>query len=101
MRTQAPDMAAAARRIPLEKPPSATDEARATRLRDALRARVGKNLRQARIAAGLSQIQLGVRANVSGNYVGQAELGRRGVTIDYLSRIAYHLSVDVTSFLSE
>jgi hypothetical protein len=37
-----------------------------------------------------------MRANVSGTYIDQPELGRR-VTIDHLARIAYHLSVDVIS----
>lgn len=91
---------AAARRIPLERPPTAAEETKLKRERDALRARVGANLKKARLDAGLSQSQLGIRTNLSANYIGQAELGRRGVTIDYLSRLAFHLSVDVISFLT-
>jgi DNA-binding XRE family transcriptional regulator len=88
-----------ARRIPIEQPPSEAAEADLKRQRDAFRVRVGQNLRDARIQAGLTQVQLGVRANVSGNYVGQAELGRRGVTIDFLMRIAYYLAIPVRSLL--
>ena len=88
-----------ARRIPIEKPPSKAAEADLKRQRDAFRARVGQNLRDARLQAGLSQVQLGLRADVSSTYVGQTELGRRGVTIDYLMRIAYYLAIPVRSLL--
>ena len=87
------------RGVPIEKPPSEAAEADLKRQRDAFRARVGQNLRDARIQANLTQAQLGLRAKVSGNYVGQTELGRRGVTIDYLMRIAYHLAIPIRSLL--
>jgi ribosome-binding protein aMBF1 (putative translation factor) len=90
-----------ARRIPLEQPPSRSAEARVKQQQAAFRTRIGKKLREARLNAGLSQVQLGVRANVSANYIGQAELGRRGVTIDFLVRVGLHLSVEVGYFLSE
>jgi ribosome-binding protein aMBF1 (putative translation factor) len=91
----------AARRIPLEKPPTLSDEAKVTRQRDVWRARIGANIKKARVAAGLSQRQLSMRADVSANYLGQAELGRRGITIDFLVRVGYHLGISPDAFLSE
>jgi ribosome-binding protein aMBF1 (putative translation factor) len=91
----------AARRIPLEKMPTKAEEAEVMRQQKALRNRVGAALKQARLDAGLSQRQLGLKANVSSNYLGQAELGRRAVSIDFLNRVAFFLKIPPASFLSE
>jgi DNA-binding XRE family transcriptional regulator len=95
-----PDMAAA-RRVPLEKPPTKADEAKVQHQQNLWRARIGANLKKARVEAGLSQRQLGMRADVSANYLGQAELGKRGVTIDFLVRVGHHLGVALDSFLTD
>jgi DNA-binding XRE family transcriptional regulator len=92
---------AAARRVPLEIPPTTADEARLGRQEALLRQRVAKNLRAARNEAGLTQVQLGTRANLSPKYIGQAELGRRGVSIDFLARLAFCLGIDPANLLSE
>jgi hypothetical protein len=91
----------AARRVPLQSPPTKADEAKVLRREKELRARVGANLKKARLAAGLTQVQLGTKANVSSTYLGQAELGRRGVTIDFLNRVGFYLNIAASAFLSE
>ena len=42
-----------------------------------------------------------MRADVSINYISQSEQGRRGVTIDFLVRVAYHLGISPLDLLSE
>src|SRR5271166_1861167 len=66
-----------ARRIPLERPPTKADEVRVKHQQAVWRTRIGANLGEAGTETGLSQRQLATRANVSANYLGQAELGRR------------------------
>jgi transcriptional regulator with XRE-family HTH domain len=63
-----------------------------------LRARVAKNLRRLRHARGLTQDELGARAEVSGNYVGQLEREEKAATVDVLERLANVLSVDASEF---
>jgi|tagenome__1003787_1003787.scaffolds.fasta_scaffold20516579_3 ribosome-binding protein aMBF1 (putative translation factor) len=88
-----------ARRVPLEKPPTKAELAKLDQQQKAWRAVVGANLRKARTDAGLSQHQLAIRADVSGNYLGQVELGRRGATIDFLARVASALGISPADFL--
>lgn len=90
----------AARRVPLERPPTRADEAKVLHQRDEWRQRIGANIKKARTAAGLSQRQLSIKADVSANYIGQAELGRRGVTIDFLVRVGFHLGIAPDQFLT-
>jgi ribosome-binding protein aMBF1 (putative translation factor) len=93
--------AAAARRVPLERPPSASDNAKVKRQQELMRIQFGANLRRLRTEAGLSQRALAMRADVSINYISQSEQGRRGVTIDFLVRVAYHLGISPLDLLSE
>lgn len=94
-------MAAAARRVPLEKPPTASDEARIERQQASMRRRAGANIRRLRLELDLSQDQLARRADVSANYIGQLELGRRAVSLDILVRLAHHLGTTVSALTSE
>jgi hypothetical protein len=96
-----PGMAAAARRIPLERPPSATDEAKVLRQQKQLRARVGENLNRIRTEAGLSLRALSMRADISTNHLSRTEKGLHGVTIDFLVRVSYHLGTTPTELLAE
>jgi ribosome-binding protein aMBF1 (putative translation factor) len=89
----------AARRVPPAKPLTKVELARLETQERSWRAIVGANIRKARTAAGLSQDQLSVRSDVSANYLSLAELGRRGVTIDFLARIAFALNVSPADFL--
>jgi ribosome-binding protein aMBF1 (putative translation factor) len=50
--------AAAARRIPLERPPTASDEAKVERQQQLLKKRIGDQVKLLREQAGLSQRQL-------------------------------------------
>jgi plasmid maintenance system antidote protein VapI len=90
----------AARRIPLEKSPSKSDDANVLRQQTEMRKRVGAHLQRLRAEAGLSLRQLGLRADVSANYLSEAERGRRSVTIDFLVRVAYHLGTTASTFLT-
>jgi transcriptional regulator with XRE-family HTH domain len=53
-----------------------------------LKQRLGEELRVARVAAGLSQAQLGRRAGVSQPLVSAVERGTRGASIEVASRLA-------------
>jgi transcriptional regulator with XRE-family HTH domain len=64
-----------------------------------LRGRLAKNLRRLRHAQGLSQEELGDRAEISGNYVGQLEREEKAASIDVLERLAGVLGVDATDLL--
>lgn len=64
-----------------------------------LRERVARNLRRLRQAKGLSQEELGHRAQISGNYVGQLEREEKAATVDVLERIALVLGVDPATLL--
>ncbi len=63
-----------------------------------LRERVARNLRRLRQAKGLSQDELGARASVSRNYIGNLEREQKGATIDVLERLADVLEVDAAEF---
>ena len=65
-------------------------------LRDAL----AKNLRAARLAAGMTQKALGDLAQVSREYIGDIENGSANVSIDILTVLAEHLSVSPVDLLS-
>jgi DNA-binding transcriptional regulator YiaG len=93
---------AAARRIPLEKPPSKADEAKLLRIQAETRAHIASQIRRLRIEAGLSIRALAMRANISSGYLSELEQPKseRAATIDLLVRIAYHLNVPVTTLLS-
>src|ERR1700722_824919 len=90
----------AARRIPLERPPSKADEAKVLREQQAARKRIGAHLQRLRNDSGLSLRQMGLRADVSANYLSEAERGKRSVTIDFLVRMAHHLGTNLAAFLS-
>jgi ribosome-binding protein aMBF1 (putative translation factor) len=94
-------MAAAARRVPLERPPTAADEAKVERQQNLLKKRIGDQVKMLREQAGLSQRQLGMRANISPNYLSNVERGGRAVTTDFLVRVAFHLGTTPVALLSE
>ncbi|AQR61684.1 transcriptional regulator [Brevundimonas sp. LM2] len=58
-----------------------------------LRGIVARNLRRLRSTHGVSQEELGARADVSGNYVGMLEREERSPTVDMLERLAAALDV--------
>jgi DNA-binding XRE family transcriptional regulator len=93
--------AAAARRVPVERPPTAADEAKVARQQYLLRVLLGQNIKKFREEAGLSQRALAMRADLSTNHIGRCEKGRHAVTTDFLVRVSYHLGTTPIALLSE
>lgn len=90
-----------ARRIPLEKPPSAAVEARVKRQQTALNRLIGANIKKARTEAALSLRQLQTRCDISANYLSGLERGLHSPTINTLVKIAVHLNTTVADLISE
>ncbi|TXN29124.1 helix-turn-helix transcriptional regulator [Methylobacterium sp. WL19] len=65
------------------------------------RAIIGWNLRQLRVAKGLSQERLALAAGIDRAYVGRVERGSENVTISTLEAIAKVLSVPLAVLLTE
>ncbi len=59
---------------------------------------VGKRIRQVRKAQGISQQELGERANLNYKYIGGVERGERNPSVGSLVKIAKGLKVDVGDF---
>jgi DNA-binding XRE family transcriptional regulator len=76
-----------------EQPPPPIDPA--------LRNTLAKNLRAARLDAGLSQLQLGELANLSRKYVSQIERGTANVSLDVVTVLAKHLGKPPITLLTE
>jgi ribosome-binding protein aMBF1 (putative translation factor) len=93
--------AAAARRVPLERTPTAADETKVKRQQHLLRVRLGINLRKFRLEAGLSQRALAMRADLSTNHISRCEQGRHACTTDFLVRVSYYLGTTPIALLSE
>lgn len=90
-----------ARRVPLEKPPTAAEVTRLDRLQKAARQRIGARIRDLRLAAGLSLRQTSIKADISPSYLSDAERGAHAFTIDFMVRMAYHLGVSLSDLISE
>ena len=101
MRIVEPGMAAAARRVPLEKPPSDAVMARMKRQQAIERQRIGSKIKMARTEAGLSLRQMQVRSDVSANHLSELERGLRAATVDVLVQIAFSLNTTLAALVSE
>lgn len=64
------------------------------------RKRVGVNIQRLRRDAGLSQEELGDRAEVHQTYLSQVEGGKRNPSVDVLERLATALGVDIAVLFS-
>jgi XRE family transcriptional regulator, regulator of sulfur utilization len=62
--------------------------------------RIGRKLKQARQATGLSQTELATKAGVSRAYVFRLEAGGADPTVGILQKLAKALGVPVTDLLS-
>jgi transcriptional regulator with XRE-family HTH domain len=63
------------------------------------RALFGRNLRRLRLTSGISQEELGFRANLDRTYVSSVERGHRNISIDNIFRIASALGCDPRELL--
>ena len=63
--------------------------------------RLGKALRHARTAAGLTQEALAFRAGVSRNYISLVELDEKSPTIATLARVCRALNVRVSKLIED
>jgi ribosome-binding protein aMBF1 (putative translation factor) len=90
--------AAAARRIERREPMPA---AKAERLQRSLIRTFGRNVLRLRSEQSLSQQQLGDMANLSANYLGQAERGVANVTLDVVARLAACLGTTPADLLTD
>lgn len=61
------------------------------------RKRVGVNIQRLRRERGLSQEELGSRAQVHQTYLSQVEGGKRNASVDVLERIAMGLNADIAA----
>ena len=67
---------------------------------DQVPARFGRLVREARHAAGLSQDELGYRAGVTRNYVGEIERGERCPSLVVVIRLVEALDLRLSKFLA-
>jgi transcriptional regulator with XRE-family HTH domain len=66
---------------------------------DDLRTVFGKNLREARIKAGLTQAELADRTGLTQQYVSLVEAGHQNITIGTMTALARVVGHDVTTLL--
>jgi transcriptional regulator with XRE-family HTH domain len=62
---------------------------------------VAANVRQARKAAGLSQEELALEAEVDRTYVSQVERGKRNITIVVLARLARAMGTSAAALVND
>ena len=60
-----------------------------------LRKKFGNKVRELRKNRGLSQEELGFKANIHRTYVGAVERGEQNVSLDNIGRLAKHLKVSL------
>ncbi|HAL05855.1 MAG TPA: transcriptional regulator [Brevundimonas sp.] len=63
--------------------------------------RLGKRVRELRIAAGLSQEELAFRADMKRSYVSDLERGTRNPSVRALERLAIALGVAASALLED
>lgn len=62
---------------------------------------IGDELREARIAAGLTQEQLGFAARVDRSYISELERNLKSPTLEMLARLCRECGVSVSSIVLE
>jgi transcriptional regulator with XRE-family HTH domain len=65
-----------------------------------LREKIGRQLRQARLATGLSQVKVAAEVGMASTYLSEVESGYHNITLDTLAGIATFLGLDVQVVLS-
>ena len=90
-----------------QRPPGAQDEPNTDPAgEDALappnlQALFGKRLRQARLAAGITQAEMAERSGVHIQYVSRVELGQRNLTLGTMTKLAAVVGRSVSDLLRE
>lgn len=65
-----------------------------------VRKKFGKRLREIRRTAGLSQEELGFKANIHRTYIGAVERGEQNVSLDNIYKLAQALKVEMKELFS-
>ena len=65
-----------------------------------MREKIGRQLRQARLEAGLSQVTVAAEVGMASTYLSEVESGYKNITLDTLAGIATFLDLDVEVVLS-
>jgi len=65
-----------------------------------VRKKFGKRLREIRKIAGLSQEELGFKANIHRTYIGAVERGEQNVSLDNIYKLAQALKVEMKELFS-
>ena len=66
-----------------------------------LQVRFGERLRQARLAVGLTQMDVSERSGVHEQYVSRVELGHKNLTLNTMVRLARSVGYSVSEMLHE
>ena len=72
---------------------------RSNRAVPSLRRAFGDHLRTVRVARGLSQERLGLKAGLSGKFVGEVERGEKSISLDSLWRVARALGLSMPAMI--
>jgi plasmid maintenance system antidote protein VapI len=91
----------AARRIPLEKPPTKAEAARVDRMQKAMLLRIGTRLKRMRTEAGLSLRAFAMKADCSPTYLSEIERGDRSISVEFLVRVSHFLGVRPDIFIRD
>ena len=86
-------------RAPGTQDKSLSDEA--TSVLSALQIRFGERLRQARLAAGMTQAEMAERSGIHEQYVGRVEQGRKNLRLDTMVRLAMVVGHSVSDMLRD
>ena len=62
---------------------------------EGLRIKIGNRIRELRKAQGLTQEELGERANLHNTYIGGIERGERNLSLDSIEKIANGFNIEV------
>ena len=65
-----------------------------------MREKIGRQFRQARLAAGLSQTKVAADIGTGSTYVSEIESGYHNITLDTLAGVADYLGLDVKVVLT-
>lgn len=65
-----------------------------------IRKKFGKRIRKIRLKVGLSQEELGFKANVHRTYIGSIERGEQNISLDNIARLAKTLKISLSNLFN-